>query len=176
MLTIQTVFPHLTPVHHCRVPKSHRFYCSPHTAAYKRQRVLAARLHTARARVICSFFFLRVCLFPSAFRARAREREMAGRGHAALWVKLYELELQLRLMRAARGEEGAAAAADDDDEVGDVASRAGAEGGAAAGSTMPTCAAATPGATRRVASPRRRRSGRRPGRGAALERRRRRRR
>ncbi|KAF2916362.1 hypothetical protein DAI22_09g113600 [Oryza sativa Japonica Group] len=53
---------------------------------------------------------------------------MAGRGHAALWVKLYELELQLRLMRAARGEEGAAAAADDDDEVGDVASRAGAEG------------------------------------------------
>ncbi|KAF0913954.1 hypothetical protein E2562_025368 [Oryza meyeriana var. granulata] len=30
---------------------------------------------------------------------------MAGRGHGALWVKLYELELQLRLMRAARGEE-----------------------------------------------------------------------
>uniref|UniRef100_A0A0E0ESL0 Uncharacterized protein n=1 Tax=Oryza meridionalis TaxID=40149 RepID=A0A0E0ESL0_9ORYZ len=51
---------------------------------------------------------------------------MAGRGHAALWVKLYELELQLRLMRAARGEEGVAAAADDDDD--DVASRAGAEG------------------------------------------------
>ncbi|XP_040383205.1 uncharacterized protein LOC121055283 [Oryza brachyantha] len=50
-----------------------------------------------------------------------------GRGHAALWVKLYELELQLRLMRAARGEAVVVEedGGDDDDDV-DV-SRAGSE-------------------------------------------------
>lgn len=89
---------------------------------------------------------------------------MAGRGHAALWVKLYELELQLRLMRAARGEEGARLRRTTTTRS--VRARA-RRARAAAGSTMPTCAAATPGATRRVASPRRRRSGRRPGRGRA---------
>uniref|UniRef100_A0A0D9XE39 Uncharacterized protein n=1 Tax=Leersia perrieri TaxID=77586 RepID=A0A0D9XE39_9ORYZ len=50
---------------------------------------------------------------------------MASRGHAALWVKLYELELQLRLMRAARGEDVLAMAdyygEGDDDAVSRVA-------------------------------------------------------